>query len=167
MNRRLRSRHRLMTTALAVIVPVVLITALATRPSMPAMDALPAIGDSPREAYPRTVAEPSELRIDDTRVRLTLLGGRDDGRGYAVAFEAVAGRALNAADVLVYWSAGGAAAWPPDDAVLLGTLAGAQRRVFELPAVARPGLGGLVFYSLAQQRRLEPGWDLPAGEQRQ
>ncbi len=163
MNRRLRARHRWMTTALAVIVPVVLIAALATRPSMPSMDALP--WDTTGERYTRAVAEPQELRIDDTPVRLTLLS-RDADRSYAVAFEPYAGQAIAAADVLVYWAAEGADSWPPDDAFLLGALAGAQDRVFELPEAAGPGRGGLVFYSLAQQRRLEPGWALPSGEPR-
>ena len=113
------------------------------------------------DSYPRTVADGDELRIDDAPVRLTLLGSGTEPARYAVSFEPAAGQPVNAADVLVYWSAEGVSSWPPEEAFFLGTLAGAQARVFALPDGAGPGRGGLVFYSLAQQRRIEPGWSLP------
>lgn len=56
---------------------------------------------------------------------------------------------LRRPDVLVYWRP--AAAEGLADATLLGTLAGTQRRRFDLPDAARGSAGELVLYGLAHQ----------------
>lgn len=151
-----------MTTALAVLVPAVFIAAIASRPPILEMDQLPVSRTMTGRAFPERLAEETGVRIDEATVTLRLLGTAAEPTRYAVEFDPDAGQAVNSADVLVYWtdSAGGDAT-VPDGAWLLGTLAGPQTRVFELPEQARPGSGRLIFYSLAQQRLIQQGWSLP------
>ena len=69
------------------------------------------------------------------------------------------GAAVVGADVLVYWFRGGTVSAVPDDARLLGTLAGPQSRAFALPDDVSGGT--LLFYSLAEQRLFDSRWTLP------
>ena len=156
MNRKLRKRHRIMTTALAVIVPLLFIAGLAVRPPTPLNDELPALYPTAAD-FPVLVASAGahsgyaesgwELRRSDT-----------DPNRQAIALAPWAGSVSRGADALLYWSRDNPddGTWPAGETYLLGTLAGPQKRWFELPAAAAGGDGYLVVYSMTTDEVLGP-----------
>ena len=156
MNRKLRNRHRVMWTGLAVIVPLLFIAGLAVRPSTPLNDELPSVRPSATE-FPVLVASAGahsgyaefawELRRSDT-----------DPSRQAIALEPWAPSISPGADALLYWSRNNPdnGAWPAGETYLLGALAGPQKRLFELPPAAAGGNGYLVIYSMTANRVLGP-----------
>lgn len=134
-----------MTGVCATLAVGVFVAALAARTSMPSVETLPAAGNM-RAPAAVLVAEAS-FTLEDTNLALRLY---QDAGQRTVQLEPQAGQAVRGADVLVYWHAtGGDGQRLPDDAYLLGTMAGAQAREFSLPA--RTNEGVLLFYSLATQ----------------
>ncbi len=163
MNRRLRNRHRWLTTSLAIVVPAALAAAILARPTMPVMEQLPDLGGLPAYDEDMTVLADEYVRIDTATMRFALLAAASAPERYAVEIRPQDSDVIRGADVLVYW-------WKmparesetvPVNAHLLGRLAGTQTRRYALPAAARPGAGRLVFYSLGQRRLIEGEWPLP------
>ncbi|MCP3957651.1 MAG: hypothetical protein GY719_07330 [bacterium] len=143
----LRRRHRWMTVTLALAVPVLYVAALAVRPDEPAPRELPATlaGAGSRPGQP--VTELGDL-FADPRIAVTTSRG---GGHWWLWFEPAA--PVTRPETLVYWapSAPDLASGVPDDAYLLGTLAGSRRRAFALPASVWGRAGWLVLYSLGHQ----------------
>jgi hypothetical protein len=165
MNATLRSRHRLFTTVLAVVVPVGLALALAARPSQPTMERLP-VSDGNVDAFTVALGQPEQVAVEGATLGMTLLTTSPKPAAYAVRIQPDSGRGVRGPDVLVYWSADSAGddARLPDGAFLLGTLAGGQTRTLPLPASAGPGVGRVLFYSLAHQRLYDRAWTLPGAK---
>jgi hypothetical protein len=140
---------------MAACVPLGLVVGLASRRAVPTLPSLPPglVGDvgEPVGSVRRWTA-----RVGDVALELAAWGVGSE-RFVEIAPEAD----LERPDVLVYLTLGGAATGErvPEDALLLGTLAGATTRRFALPPAAADG-GKLLFYSLAHQRALGVA-DLP------
>ena len=155
MNQKLRRRHRRMAVALAIVAPAVFALALLTRPPQPLQASLPSLGGNNPAADAVLVADDT-FSLDGTPMTARLV--RDSG-GTHVLLAPQDGAAVVGADVLVYWFQGGNVSAVPDDARLLGTLAGPQSRAFALPDDVSGG--ALLFYSLAEQRLFDSRWSLP------
>lgn len=139
MIRRLRRRHRLWTTALAVVVPIGFVAALAARPARPVGEAA-AGSDMPRA---RAIADWSSIG------ELPISGAIEPWRGARI-LALTPREPLARPDLLVYWSPGGAPEPPaggalPPDVVLLGALGEAEERYRLPPGTAA---GTVVIYSL-------------------
>lgn len=102
-NAALRARHRLLTTVLAVAVPVGLAVALISRPSPPTMPSLPPTDALPA-AYATAVGPSGSVSLDDATLTLTLLRSVAPPR-FALRIEPANGRGVSGPDVLAYWSA--------------------------------------------------------------
>lgn len=142
MIRPLRRAHRRIVTAVAILLPALVLVALAGRRPDAVEDSLPApLGEIPPAGLvaggPLTAAAGVELRS----------GRSADGRRW---IELRAREPLTHPDVLVYWSepdpAGATAARLPPAARLLGVLSDTRTRWLPLPGAAA---GELLFYSLA------------------
>ncbi len=156
MNQKLRRRHRRMIAVAAVTAPAILVAALVTRPPAVVMNEIPvaagniAVGDTVHLAN-------GTFTLDSTPIAVQL---SRSGGALGVRLAPQGGSAVTGADVLVYWHEGGGTGNQiPDDAWLLGTLAGPQARAFALPGHAQAG--ELLFYSLAQQRLYDERWAIP------
>ncbi len=152
----LRRRHRWTTAALAVALPVAYVVALAARPDEPVVDKLP-------PALAPAVAGPVDadlgLLIEDPP-----LAARTRGEGSRWWLELEPVSAVVRPEVLVYWSPSPAKAGRlPADAYLMGGLAGARARAFELPAAALGNAGTLVLYSLGHQETVASAHLPPIG----
>jgi hypothetical protein len=148
---RLRRRHRLWTGLLAVTLPPAFAFALWSRPSPLRMEDLPAALD-PAAPAPGVVLWERDDLFGSMPARARLLA--EVAGGPPVAVELAPHADPMRPDVLVYWSAGDAREIPPG-AVLLGRLAGARTRRFELPEPARRTAGRLHLYSLGHQALLD------------
>jgi hypothetical protein len=144
-NRALRTGHRGVWIALALLLPLLLVAALRARQPVPP--------GAPLEPAPATATGApvhdvhglwDQAAIDTRAWR--------DARGLVLELEPR--RDLQRPDVLVYWAAGGPPDRLPDDAHLLGTLAGTQRRQFVLPG---NGAARLYLYSLGHQEIVTTG----------
>lgn len=155
MNARGRARHRTITTALAVIVPVVFVAGLAARPGkIDTVEPLPAL-HAPLTDYTIVRAEYEAVNIAGGAVDVRFLQGPGDPLRFAVEFMPTS--APRAPDLHVYWTPQTEPADElPEVAILVGTLAGIQPRRFVLPEIAGRTRGRIVFYSLAH-RSLDPG----------
>ncbi len=161
MNRRLRSRHRWMTTVLAIVAAVVFVAGIASRPALPVMDSLPIVTGDAASGFSIQIAEEQNVRIQNADMRVALYRSAAEPERYAVELQPAEGQAVRAADVLVYWGEGSVAAGVSRGSYLIGTLAGAEKRRFVLPPEAGPGNGRLQFFSLAEQRLFDESWSLP------
>jgi len=159
MNRGLRKRHRRLAVFAAIAAPAVFAAALLARPAPAPTSAIPTLsgnivaGDAVKLAV-------NSFALDGTPMTARLYRENDGtDAGLRVVLSPADGHAVGGADVLVYWHRGGASGDTiPDDALLVGTLAGPQSRTFELPGEA--ATGELLFYSLAQQRLYAERWEL-------
>lgn len=160
MNAGLRVRHRRMVTVLGVVSAAVLVAAVLARPTFPTMAEIPLAPASGVEPGAAVLAG-GQFMLQDVPIEASVYAAAPDGRAPRVMLRPLGGKAVSGADVLVYWHPreGERGMRVPDGAWLIGTLAGPQARVFELPfdAVA----GELLFYSLAQQRMYDRRWALP------
>jgi hypothetical protein len=138
-----------MFAGLAVLLPAGIAAAVLARSPSPRVDALPV--DLARAAGWDGVDAGRVLwRREDLwgELALTTTLARDPGGALTVGLTPAAD--LARPDVLVYWAAGTEPAGRlPEDAVLLGALAGAHERAFALPGSAGTRAGRLLLYSLA------------------
>jgi hypothetical protein len=141
MIRPLRQRHLVMMTLLAILVPLVLVAALTARSAVPLAEAIPG---SLVSVPPERSDGWYELAPDiPARVRI-----RQEKDGWKLDYLPVGDP--EKPDLLLYWSAS-----PADgsgklaaDAILLGSLAGAQARTFPVEEeIDRAGY--FIVYSLA------------------
>jgi len=160
MIRTLRLRHRRVILLLAIALPLLVAAALSARRPIPRMERLPdgltgSVADVPPVGTPRVAS------WDGGSLRATLLRGVD-GAGTRVSIELL--QELVRPDLLVYWSDDTDAVFEgvPDDAALLGRLAGRYPIVFELPVQAAGSDGQLILVSPSQDE-IVTSFRLPAG----
>ena len=145
----LRLRHFRTFAALAVVIPAGITAALLPRSPAPRVAALPA--DLARAAgWDGTEAGQTLWRREDLWGTLALTTTLTRSAGGALTVRLAPAADLARPDVLVYWAAGAQPAGRlPEDALLLGALAGAHERAFALPEAAAAQAGRLLLYSLA------------------
>ena len=152
----LRRRHFAVFSVLAVVLPLAYVAALATRDPLPIAPAIPA---ELTEAIPMDLAE--RLAWIRTGPLWTELGIEtavlpDAGGPVEIALRPTRDPKLPKA--LVYWVPGVQARTAlPDDAVLVGSLAGQWPVRLSAPAEARGTPGRLIVYSLGHQRVVAEG----------
>lgn len=153
MIRPLRTRHRVMVTALAVALPLLFVAGLLARTPPAEMEVLPEVLRPFSEAYPALLGEEPDLWGD---VAIVTRLHADAVPASRLAVELRPEADLKTPDVLVYWHAGtvAAAGAIPDDAYLLGALAGVHARRFALPDTALRVDGRLILYSLGHQQTI-------------
>ncbi|MCB9898226.1 MAG: hypothetical protein H6825_09505 [Planctomycetes bacterium] len=152
----LRRRHRRVTGALAVLVPLGFLAGLAGRNPPPPSPVPPALRGDVRPERPadlRTTLDFATLPVSaelwfGADATLRLRPGDDPRRP----------------DVLVLWTPGdGAGDALPSDALLLGSLDGTAPRAFRLPAPAARGGGTLLLDALAHGELFDRA-PLPRGD---
>ncbi len=153
MIRPLRRTHRIVSVALVLTLPAGLMLALRARvvwplhegPLMPVY--VPETGVEERPGIWGELAIETRVWSNDT---IALVIPSPDPLLELTPLED-----LRRPDMLVYWSRATSpqrgASSPPADARLLGSLAGTQRSVYQLPHEARRHDGWLVLYSLAHR----------------
>jgi hypothetical protein len=139
----------LATLFLALLAPVGLVAGVLSRPDDPIMSGLPS-------AVLTEIAGPSgrigEVALVVNEQTITLRTWKE---GTSRFLQVAPERDVQLPDVLVYWMSGPAQdphLAPPNDAVLVGNLAGARARNFRLPSAKTAG--SVVLYSLAHKRGL-------------
>lgn len=148
----LRRRHLWMTTAIAIILPVVFVAGLAVRKPIPATENAPsALMAPPAVSFSHLLFEKSDLWAD---LKITTRVYADQQPAERLAVELHPQDYLKIPDLLVYWHPQPSIQTDklPDDAYLLGALAGTQKRRFILPEPAMTQDGSLILYSLAHQK---------------
>ena len=152
----LRRRHRLMIPGLAIASLAIFAGALAKRAPAPSHEGFPISGNN-------VSGEAVLLAVDSVMVGGALLEvrliGYEDGNG--LRLEPLAGAAAEP-DVLIYWRRARSGEPDPEDAYLLGALAGSRAQWIPLAAQIRGG--ELFFYSLARQQVIGTGWRLPPAD---
>ena len=152
MIRRLRTRHRWTAIVLWLLLPAAYGVGLVVRPEDP-------VGQVSAAVRP----ELGGLSYEDGWRFVQLENGSElamrsieSAQGFVTHVELQPETDLKRPDVLVYWSREAAigAAGLPGDAVLLGSLAGTERRRYPLPSGVAWGEGALVLYSLGHQELL-------------
>ncbi len=145
-----RKAHFYAAIGLACTLPVVFGAGLVWRPTVPNAD---------RTADPLFAAADFAAAADDDSRTTTLMANEISVRAAIVASPDGSSvlilqpeRALEFADVLVYWTANDSLDSPDDRAILLGQLSGTARRQFPLPAELAAGY--LFFYSQGQERAI-------------
>lgn len=145
MIRPLRRVHAASFCVLAVALPVGLAAAIAARPDIPVQPSLPAVGPAANSS-PRAPSE-GRLQVGEVSVRWRSF---DDDRLATRVIELTPSADLLLADALVVYSSSGSTDVPPQGAMTLGSLRGAQTVRMELP---RGALGGrLHLYCAAEDR---------------
>jgi hypothetical protein len=144
----LRTRHRVLTTALAVLLPVGIVAGLTARVGLPAVSGLPvdsaaSVPADEGRAFAFAVAPLEGRLLPDGRL---VLQPRED---------------LRRPDLRVFWVAAGAEG--PDDGLLLGRLAGVRETVLSLPPGLRDRDGEILIYSLAHEEVVDRA-RLPRGD---
>ncbi len=147
----LRKRHRRMTLAIAIIVPVLFVAGLLSRQTVPATENAAAFQSNLSHEFSNELFSDKTLWGElDIRTRV-LSTGQDSVR---LALELTPHTPLKIADVLVYWHSGnnGDGKTLPGGAFLLGTLSGLHQRLFPLPEPAVQSDGVVMLYSLAHRK---------------
>lgn len=150
MIRSLRRRHRAMTTAIAIVLPLLFLAGIAARKAIPRMEIPPALTPV-EETFSELIFQKNYFRPElDIAARVFA----DSLPPSRLAVELHPQRYLKIPDILVYWSETppNAGDKMPESSYLIGTLAGTERRRFPLPSAALDSDGSLILYSLAQQR---------------
>jgi hypothetical protein len=145
--RELRARHRGIATLLAVALPLSLVLAIRARQQVPTLARLP-LGEHTDPDKGASIRS-SALQIGELHLDVRTWA---DNRIAAHVLEVTPREQPASPDVLVYWCDAAPAQQLDDRCVLLGALAGVQRRRFALPQQAVGGF--LVLYSLAHQELL-------------
>ncbi len=146
----LREKHRVTMIGLALLLPVIFVSGLLVRQTIPVSARLPVA--RPEDAPGQFVVIRDEAALwKDQAIRTRLLKPASDAT--KVLLELTPLRDPGEPDVLVYWSE----QKPETDrvaerALLLGSLNGAQPARFVLPEQATTGNGYLMLYSLAHRR---------------
>lgn len=143
-----RQAHRGIFAALALILPVLLGASLLLRPELPLLSESAA--SLLREAGFASLSQagPIEVSAGANDFEAQFHTG-DDGR-FVLAIRPKT--VILRPEVLVYWTSAPAEGDAlPNDAVLIGSLAGTAYRELELPAAAAGGQGTALFYSLGYQ----------------
>lgn len=151
MIQRPRQRHRNFFVILVVILPLLFLAALATRSSAPRTQEIPPFLVNETPAFPRVLFEKNNLWAGhDILTRVCT----DQIPPQRLAVELQPRQIFTKPDILVYWHEPAAATGNqlPENAYLLGALAGKQLRRFVLPEAARLVEGSLVLYSLAHHQ---------------
>lgn len=151
MIQRLRQRHRNLFVILAVILPALFLAALATRSSAPRTQEIPLFLVNETPAFPRVLLEKDSLWAGhDLLTRVCA----DQMPPQRLVVELQPRHTFSKPDILVYWHEPAAVSGNqlPENAYLLGALAGTQLRRFVLPEAARLVEGKLVLYSLAHHQ---------------
>jgi hypothetical protein len=144
MIRPLRKLHRRAFGGIAVVVPLLVVTALASRTPQPGRSALP-VDARAAERGSNVVLESPELW------RSVAIGTRvvtSEGGGYEVELSAdgISGQP----DLLLYWSDEDSVGVLPESSRLLGAYSGGTRR-FAMPSGIDPRDGMFILYSLAHR----------------
>jgi hypothetical protein len=147
----LRQRHRLIFSALALVLPVAFAAGILFRAAPAPINAVPALHRDSGAKLSRYLLEKEDLWPDAKIITRVFA---DSLPPALLAVELQPAEALPLADVLVYWQARSVAmeARALDDAILLGTLMGEQRQRWLLPQQAARTDGHLILFSLAVQR---------------
>lgn len=155
----LRQQHLRTFAALAVLLPVGLLVGLRARPAPARVAALPedlaAAGGW--DGRGGSVLWTSTENFASLHLTESLLQDADGKTAVSLQPQAD----VESPDVLVYWTPRDTkgSTSVPDDAVLLGALAGAHARIFPLPdTTTHTGRGGILLYSLAHGTVLGEAW---------
>jgi len=145
-----RRRHLRIFAILAVMLPLVLVAAIAVKRRAPMVDRVPQVLNAP-SLNTWTAVVGTDTEWVDWHLHTRLLAS--DSLWSRLAVELTLTEALTEPDVAVYWTArtGAALETLPHDAVLVGTIGkiGAQR--LPLPPLASKTAGSLVLYSVAHR----------------
>ena len=141
MNRRLRKRHQLMLTGLALLLPIGFGLALQARPEIPAGGGrIAALGP----AVPQDGTTATQISWGELGIRSRYWAASQER---AAVVQLTAAEDLALPDVLLYWSENKEDALQGDE-FLLGSFFGEQTQRYSLPAGAT-STGRLFLYSLA------------------
>lgn len=151
MNISLRKRHRVMTSSLAVVLPVVAIAGLALRKERP-------VGDLP-EALLRSVDADSNVGdqiIRFPKLKTVSLAIHNTETGSGSLIQVSNNAPLKDPDVLLYWTSDPVTkSWQPgENSVFAGSVPGSGRAFYPVPQSAARG-GVWVVYSLTHQAVLD------------
>ncbi|HKX30284.1 MAG TPA: hypothetical protein VJ302_21520 [Blastocatellia bacterium] len=148
----LRSRHRIIVTSLALLVPVMFVSGLIARRPFPVSSRLPAIQSDPASEEVSVIYEDRDLWKG---LAVTARIMTANGNSPTMLLELQATHDLAEPDLLVYW---GESRPSPDrpagSAVLLGRLSGTRIERLPLSARALSGTGYLTLYSLAHAKTI-------------
>ncbi len=148
----LRRRHRWMMVTITIILPVVFIAGLAVRKPIPATGNVPSASMTPLAiSFPHLLFEKSGLW---TGLNIMTRVYADQQPAERLVVELHPQDYLKIPDLLVYWHPRPTIQKDklPNDAYLLGALAGTQKLRFILPEPAMTQDGALILYSLAHQK---------------
>ena len=144
MIRSLRKRHRLMIGALSIFVPASFALGIATRRTVPELDAAAA-------TFSVRLPQGELWRRDDLWENQTIGTRILNQASGQVAVELTPKDRIVRADVLAYWLSGQRKMESIllDDAILLGSVSASTRAILTLPPAASKVKGTLLLYSLA------------------
>jgi len=148
----LRRRHRRMMAAITIVLPVIFVAGLAVRKPIPATENVPSALMTPSAiSFTHLLFEKSDLWTD-LNIITRVYGDQQPAERLAV--ELHPRDYLKIPDMLVYWHRHPSIQTDklPDDAYLLGALAGTQKLRFILPEPAMTQDGSLILYSLVHQK---------------
>ncbi|MGH7457073.1 MAG: hypothetical protein ACRENG_37330 [bacterium] len=148
----LRRRHRWMTVAISIVLPIAFVAGLTVRKPIPATENVPAASMTPSSAaFSHLLFEKSDLWPD---LKITTRVYADQQPAARLAVELHPQDYLKIPDMLVYWHPQPSIQTDklPDEVYLLGALAGTEKLRFILPEPAMTQDGSLILYSLAHQK---------------
>ena len=153
-----RNRHRIIITALALLVPIVFISGLAIRKSVSLSGRLPEIHADLASGQESILCEDKNLWKGLAIITRVVAIDRNRSNLF---LELQGTHNLTEPDVLVYWSESQPLQeHPAENAILLGKLSGMQVERLPLPERASAIRGYLTIYSLAH-RKLVATTELP------
>ena len=146
----LRTRHRIMTAVLAIVVPILFIAGIWHRDIEPALnESVPTSFESQASRFTSVVTETQQLSSDPS-LTYRLIAETSESKRVAVELNASGNQRLPA--LLVYWTPSlEVESQFPEESVLVGHWAVTKSGVFELPVRAAEEKGSILLYSLAQQ----------------
>ena len=150
-----RRRHLGAFTILAVVLPVILVAALAARRTPPVVASAPtALTDPALDTW--VALDSAEAEVLEVPIRIRLLAPLPSTTPTRFGVELEPTQPIGRPDVLVYWTASPPAINEalPSDGLLLGSIGGTRPRRFELPQPALQIRGSLILYSAAHREVL-------------
>jgi hypothetical protein len=138
-----RVLHRVMWTALAIIIPVLYVAALSSRPEMPS---------SKLERWTPPTSSPkqkllSEMVMLEGSISIRVLSDPGVKKTWLTVTPA---KPITSPNLLLYWSSGEVA-----DGFLLGSVGGLYEQHFPAPEAFDASKGSLILYSLGHQKELD------------